>query len=250
MSASLSVNHFAAYFRRDRLLALRMPVNVGGSRWQQEQQLWLQQQQLLREHGGVLSSGVMTLKIPGRTYPVSVHFLTDVLNMCDAASLPLCYQKESSAAAAVQRRYKSGLRLGTVKTDWGDQQQDPFAPGAEPASKQTATSAAAAAAASAAVALPQLPQLVAAVVRHIHLTGGPCSPTPTKAGRGPRGRNQRQQQQQQEKAKAVIVFCSGMGDVAAVCRALEELQLPLWVLPCHASLHPSQQQKVHKGDSC
>lgn len=236
MSASLAVEHFVAYFRSERLLTLRSTFPSRNS-WQQPQQ------KPLRKNEDRVCSSVMTLKVPGRTFPVSVHFLSDVLRMCEPESLPSFYQKTAEASAATAARYK-GRRLGAVKTDWRDQQQDSFAQTTLPICGSTA--AAAAALGSPAVALPQLPQLVAAVVRHIHLNGT-LHDVSSRAGdgRGPRGDKRGQQRQQQNgKGTAIIVFCCGMGEVSSVCRALEELQMDLWVLPCHASLHPAQQQKV------
>ncbi|KAL8445498.1 hypothetical protein Emed_005579 [Eimeria media] len=242
MSASLSVDLFLAYFRPERLLALRTPFTRGN--WQQQQQqLWQQQQQLLREKGNSLGNSVMSLKVPGRTYPVSVLFLSEVLQLCGASALPASYQSAASTAAAIAGRYRGG-RPPAAKTEWSEQQQDSFAQSSVPAGKPAM--AAAAAAGAPVVALPQLPQLVAAVVRHLHLTGAPCVPAERAASsRGPQSNKQRQHQQKQQMhtGTAIIVFCCGMGEVSAVCRAIEELQMDLWVLPCHASLHPAQQQK-------
>ncbi|KAL8436579.1 hypothetical protein ACSSS7_001611 [Eimeria intestinalis] len=247
MSASLSVDLFVAYFRPERLLAFQRPFTRGNWQQQQQQQLWQQHEQLMREKGKSIGNSVMSLKVPGRTFPVSVLFLSEVLQLCGAAALPASYQSAASIAAAIAGRYKRG-RSPAAKTEWREQQQDSFAQSTDPASKPaTAASQAAAAAAGApVVALSQLPQLVAAVVRHIHLTGAPCVPAePAASNRGLRGNKQRQNQQKQptQTGTAIIVFCCGMGEVSAVCRAIEELQMDLWVLACHASLHPAQQQK-------
>ncbi|KAL8451607.1 hypothetical protein Emag_002650 [Eimeria magna] len=242
MSASLSVELFVAYFRPERLLALRTPSTRGN--WQQQQQqLWQQHQQLLREKGNSIGNSVMSLRVPGRTYPVSVLFLSEVLQLCGSTSLPASYQSAASTAAAIAARYR-GSRPPAAKIEWREQQQDIFAQSSGPAGKPAM--AAAAAAGAPVVALPQLPQLVAAVVRHLHLTGAPCVPAERAAStRGLQSNKQRQHQQKQQMhtGTAIIVFCCGMGEVSAVCRAIEELQMDLWVLPCHASLHPAQQQK-------
>lgn len=253
MSASLAVEHFASYFRPESLLALRSRPHSSSSSngtWQQQEHLWEQRQQPLRKTN-LAERSVVTLKVPGRTFPVSVNYLSEVLKMLDPDTLPASYRTASAAAAAVASRYKGG-RLPATKTEWKEQQQGTSTADPVPADKLANAAAAAAAVSGApASALPQLPQLVAAVVRHVHITGTPCalsSSTGSKGFFGGAQKQQRQRQQQQQREQnagtAIIVFCSGVGEVAAVCRAIEELQMDLWVLPCHASLHASQQQKA------
>ncbi|XP_026192079.1 uncharacterized protein LOC34618749 [Cyclospora cayetanensis] len=243
MSASLAVEHFVAYFRPERLVALRAPS--GCRRWQDQRHMWQQQQQLLRDEGEHLHNSVAILRVPGRTFPVSVYYLSEVLEMCERPSLPSAYQGASAAAAAsaVEARYRGGAKPAAAKTEWRDVHQDTFFSNHSSPGNQT-TPVAATAAGTPVGSLPQLPQLVAAVVRHVHLTGIPCGKSASGAPRGHRVGKLRQQEQQQGAGTAIIVFCSGVGEVSAVCRAIEELQLDLWVLPCHASLHPRQQQKV------
>ncbi|OEH79715.1 hypothetical protein cyc_01803 [Cyclospora cayetanensis] len=149
----------------------------------------------------------------------------------------------AAAASAVEARYRGGAKPAAAKTEWRDVHQDTFFSNHSSPGNQT-TPVAATAAGTPVGSLPQLPQLVAAVVRHVHLTGIPCGKSASGAPRGHRVGKLRQQEQQQGAGTAIIVFCSGVGEVSAVCRAIEELQLDLWVLPCHASLHPRQQQKV------
>lgn len=236
MSASLAVEHFASYFLPERLTTLRGSCSTGGIT--QPQEHCQRQNRRLRAEMDRSDSSVDVLKVPGKTFPVSVHYLDEVLRMCDPSSLPAAYQSAPAIAAAVEARHKGG-RPTAAKTEWREQQQDTFSP-----TPTTAENAAATAAGTSVGSLPQLPQLVAAVVRHVHLTGTPCPKSSAEGTRGSRRGKHGQQHQQQATGTAIIVFCSGVGEVSAVCRAIEELQMDLWVLPCHASLHPKQQQKV------
>ncbi|CDJ63833.1 DEAH-box RNA/DNA helicase, putative [Eimeria necatrix] len=236
MSASLAVEHFASYFLPERLTTLQGSCSTGGIT--QPQEHCQRQNRRPRAEMDRSDSSVDVLKVPGKTFPVSVHYLDEVLRMCDPSSLPAAYQSASAIAAAVEARYKGG-RPTAAKTEWREQQQDTFSP-----TPTMAENAAATAAGTPVGSLPQLPQLVAAVVRHVHLTGTPCAKSSTEGTRGSRRGKHGQQHQQQARGTAIIVFCSGVGEVSAVCRAVEELQMDLWVLPCHASLHPKQQQKV------
>eukprot|EP00921_Rhytidocystis_pertsovi_P007528 GHVQ01012502.1.p1 GENE.GHVQ01012502.1~~GHVQ01012502.1.p1 ORF type:complete len:1642 (-),score=193.05 GHVQ01012502.1:4978-9903(-) len=45
-------------------------------------------------------------------------------------------------------------------------------------------------------------------------------------------------------AGAILVFVSGVGDISTICRALDDVQAALWVVPCHGSLPPGEQTKV------
>lgn len=90
----------------------------------------------------------------------------------------------------------------------------------------------------------ELPWRIADLVKYLHLHK-PLTRNSKGFAKNRQGVGEREQGEE-ETGGGILIFMSGVGEVSAVCRALEKLELEdLWILPCHASLHPKQQQKVN-----
>lgn len=192
MSASLSVDSFAVYFRSQQRTWQQSPSSEK------------------RGEGALQEDSVMTLSVHGRTFPVSIHYLEDLAAAGDATIARLvkeAYGDNVSLGSVSRREEPAGgwVEQGEGLNDLAFTQNR----GAFPRPPELRP-------------LPQLARLAAAVVCHVHQT----RPLDKRGG------------------GAVLVFCSGVGEVQSVCRALEETQLNLWVLPCHGSQQAKQQQRV------
>lgn len=244
-------------------------------------------------------SRVFTLKVPGRTFPVSV-FYADHVRKCLGGDSSCSFSSSSSRAVGGHETTGSDGRGLTDTLEEEDEKKENlqgeglisesvYGVGTrrnvsqhkhweeEEARSVEGTWAVATSSrnhrdgagegASMLICHPrELPRRIAALVKYLHLNK-PMKKTSysydnregRKQGGGERGRERAAREGQEEEEEggsgqegeggggAILVFVSGVGEVSAVCRAIEDLQLhDLWILPCHASLHPKQQQKVRK----
>ncbi|KYF38974.1 DEAD/DEAH box helicase domain-containing protein [Toxoplasma gondii ARI] len=214
MSASLSLEFFASYFRRLPLSALSPPSH---------------QRHSARSPSALASStaSVVTLYVPGRAYPVSVFYAEDVCRFLEQEG-----EGESLGSACVAFR-PAALGAG---------------PGGAAAlsagfSSEETGERAFVSSFSSSVAVAPLPDIIRAIcslICFLHHTR-PLRAADIERG-APVTRTKREEKSQG--GGAILVFLSGVGEVNSACRACEDLKLPLWILPCHAALQPAQQQKV------
>ncbi|PFH33414.1 DEAD/DEAH box helicase domain-containing protein [Besnoitia besnoiti] len=216
MSASVSVEFFASYFRRLPPGSL-VPRGIA-------------------PRASSPSACVSTLRVSGRTFPVSVFYAEDIRRLVEKDADG---RRPSSASAFSSLALARDVRRASRSEGGGFAQA---APGGRERASAEEEIAFASSDAVVPCPLPAIIRDVAELIRFIH--GSRPLREAASGNQKPEGKGGDRGGREQAARGAILVFLSGVGEVNSACRACEALGLPLWVLPCHAALQPAQQQKV------